>query len=422
MLGKKYYQPKLLTEFNLADRVPEHNFYRRLKAVLNLDFLHEKTKAYYGSCGQKSMDPAVFFKLMMVGYLENIISDRQLMQHCSMRLDILYFLDYDIDEELPWHSTISRTRQRLPQALFEEVFDQVLSLCVEADMVSGNTQAVDSAYVKANASLESLEQKLPADTPQNHLKKVLEQDQNKEQHVSENESDDEQGQDYKYISVNERKLKDIAAREKNWNEKQRRRPGGTNEKSKYLSNKLHYSPTDPEARVAVKPGKRRQLCYAAQVAVDTSHHVISHIQADFADKKDCQVLPALLQNMMNRLKKHDLKIHKLLADTGYSNGENYHILEKHGIEGYIPAHGTYKQEIEGFKYDEKEDVWICSQGKKATFRRFYIERGNLKKRYYTKRKDCKGCPIKLACIGKQYEKRIDKTVPRWPHIKLSMKE
>ncbi|MDF9797828.1 hypothetical protein OKW21_003091 [Catalinimonas alkaloidigena] len=276
-------------------------------------------------------------------------------------------------------------------------------------MVSGHTQAVDSAYVKANASLDSLEQKLPADTPKNHLKKVLKQ--NQEQHSTENKSDSEQekDEDYKYISVNKRKLKDIAAREKNWTEKQRRRPGGTDERSKYLSNKLHYSPTDPEARVAVKPGKRRQLCYAAQIAVDSSHHVISHIQADFADKKDCQILPTLLQNLMQRLKKHDLKIDRLLADTGYSNGENYAILERHGIEGYIPAHGTYKQELEGFVYNDKEDVWICSQGKKASFRRYYIERGNLKKRYYTKRKDCKGCPIKIQCIGKGYEKRIDKT-------------
>lgn len=97
MLGKKYYQPKLFTEFNLADRVPENNFYRRLKSVLDLRFLYEKTKPYYGSCGQKSIDPVVFFKLMLVGYLENIISDRQLIQHCSLRLDILYFLHYDID-------------------------------------------------------------------------------------------------------------------------------------------------------------------------------------------------------------------------------------------------------------------------------------------------------------------------------------
>jgi hypothetical protein len=107
--------------------------------------------------------------------------------------------------------------------------------------------------------------------------------------------------------------------------------------------------------------------------------------------RDCQVLPTLLQNLMQRFKKHDLKINKLLADTGYSNGENYYILEKQGIQAYIPAHGTYKQELENFIYDEKQDIWICSQGKKATFRRYYLERGNLKKRYYTKRKDSKGC-------------------------------
>jgi transposase len=403
MLGKKYLQPKVFTNFNLADRVPENNFYRRLKAALQLDFLYEKTKPYYGSCGQKSIDPTVFFKLMLIGYLENIVSDRELIRHCSMRLDILFFLDYDIDEELPWHSTLSRTRQLLPQALFEEVFDQVLSLCITAGMVAGYTQAVDSAYIKANASLDSLEQKQAMNTPKIYLKKVVEQDH--ELPPAEENHDD----DYKYIMVNERKLKDIAAREKNWAAKQKRRPGGSNEKSKYLSNKLHYSPTDPQARVAVKPGKRRQLCYAAQLAVDTSHHVISHIQADFADRKDSQVLPTLLQNLQQRFSRHELKLRRLLADTAYSSGENYYLLEKYRIEGFIPAHGTYKQEKEGFTYDQKQDVWICSQGKKATFRRYYIERGNLVKRYYTKRKDCRDCPIKMACIGKQFEKKISKT-------------
>ena len=56
-----------------------------------------------------------------------------------MRLDILYFLGYDIDEVLPWHSTISRTRQLFPEFIFEEVFTNVLSICVDKGMVSGHT-------------------------------------------------------------------------------------------------------------------------------------------------------------------------------------------------------------------------------------------------------------------------------------------
>jgi len=101
MQGKKDYQEKLFMSFQLSDRIPEENFYRRLKESLDLHFLYDLTKEYYGECGQKSIDPVVFYKLCLVGYLENIISDRKLMDHCTMRLDILYFLGYDIDESLP---------------------------------------------------------------------------------------------------------------------------------------------------------------------------------------------------------------------------------------------------------------------------------------------------------------------------------
>jgi len=115
MQGKKVYQEQLFNSFQLSERVPVTNFYRRLKESLHLDFLYDLTRGFYASSGQKSIDPVVFFKLCLVGYLENIISDRKLIEHCSMRLDILYFIGYDIDEELPWHSTISRTRQLFPE-------------------------------------------------------------------------------------------------------------------------------------------------------------------------------------------------------------------------------------------------------------------------------------------------------------------
>ncbi len=169
MQGKKDYQEKLFNDFRLSERVPEENFYRRLKGVVDLNFLYALTNDFYGSSGQKSIDPVVFFKLCLVGYLENIISDRKLIEHCSMRLDILYFLGYDIDEELPWHSTISRTRQLFPEDIFEDVFTRVLALCVDNGMVSGHTQTIDSAPIKANASMDSLELKVPKEDLEAHL-------------------------------------------------------------------------------------------------------------------------------------------------------------------------------------------------------------------------------------------------------------
>ncbi|CAM3894150.1 transposase [Pontibacter korlensis] len=72
---------------------------------------------FYGRCGQQSIDPVVFFKLCLVGYLENITSDRKLIEHCSLRLDLLYFLNYQLDEPLPWHSTLSEHPPAVPRGL-----------------------------------------------------------------------------------------------------------------------------------------------------------------------------------------------------------------------------------------------------------------------------------------------------------------
>jgi len=110
MQGRKTFEDEKELGFSLSAHVPERNFYRRLKDSLDLSFLYELTREQYGRYGQQSVDPVVFFKLCLMGYLENITSDRRLIEHCSLRLDLLYFLDYQLDEPLPWHSTVSRTR------------------------------------------------------------------------------------------------------------------------------------------------------------------------------------------------------------------------------------------------------------------------------------------------------------------------
>ena len=250
MQGKKHYQEMLFSGFQLSSRVTQNNFYRRLRAVLDLSILYKLTEPYYGSCGQKSIDPVVFFKLCLVGYLENIISDRQLIEHCSMRLDILLFLGYDIDEELPWHSTLSRTRQLLPDTIFEQVFTQVVSMCVEKGMVSGHMQCIDSAPVKANASMDSLELKVPADELDEHLRK-LRYMSTPDRKAKQNKAPQEQ----RNITATERELKSLKSRNKKWKQDQDERPGAKRPDAKYTSNKTHYNPMDPDARISVKPGK-----------------------------------------------------------------------------------------------------------------------------------------------------------------------
>ena len=159
MKGKKTHQEKLFINFQLSDYVPADNFYRRLKEQLDLRFIYPLTAEYYGTEGQKSIDPVVFMKLMLVGYLENLNSDRRIIATSRLHMDILYFIGYDLGEELPWHSTISRTRQLYQEHVFTELFKRVLKQCIDKGMVSGRRQAVDGFFIKANASLDSMVEK-----------------------------------------------------------------------------------------------------------------------------------------------------------------------------------------------------------------------------------------------------------------------
>src|SRR4051812_26372598 len=159
MQGKKRYRDKLFLSFRLSDCVPKENFYRRLNDLLDLKWLYKATAPYYGTEGHRSIDPVVFIKLMLIGYLENIASDRRIIATASMRMDMLLFLGYNIDEPLPWHSTLSRTRQLFEPTVFKQLFQQVLQQCIDKGMVAGKRQAVDSVFVKANASMSSLVEK-----------------------------------------------------------------------------------------------------------------------------------------------------------------------------------------------------------------------------------------------------------------------
>ena len=410
MQGRHIFHDRKVLEFCLSDHIPKHNLYYRLKQVLQLEYLYQLTSGYYGSCGQKSIDPVVFFKLCLIAHLENIDSDRKLLEVCSLRLDLLYFLGYNLGEELPCHSTLCRTRGLLPCQIFDRVFTHILSLCVEAGMVAGSTQAIDSALIKANASMDYLELKVPEEELEEELKKARPVITTARRRAKANKATTQQ----QTITASKEELKELESRQEHWHSEQLSRPGGSLKQARFTSNKTHYSPVDPDARIAVKPGKRRQLYFLSQLDVDDAQHVIAHIQAELADQKDSQCLSRVVEATSQRLQHLGLGIERVLADGAYCSGENYALLEKLNIQAYIPVHGTYKGGPESFIYDKQQDCWICPRGKKATLRKVkHSAQNSLQRQYFTTRKDCKGCPLKESCLGKkQQEKKIDITYYR----------
>ncbi|MDZ7755444.1 transposase [Rhodohalobacter sp.] len=172
MQGKKQRTPKLFYQFALSDLVPADHPYRRIEQHLDLRFLYKKTRHMYGTEGQQSIDPVVFMKMCLLGYFNNITSDRGVCRFCTDSISARWFLGYDIDEPLPVHSTLSRTRNLFGEELFEEVFCLVLGLCVDAGLVEGKRQAFDSGLVKANASIDSMQRIVIMDDASEYCRQV----------------------------------------------------------------------------------------------------------------------------------------------------------------------------------------------------------------------------------------------------------
>ena len=417
-------------QVHLDELVPKDNFYRRLTAALDLRFLYKLTKPYYGTQGQQSIDPVVFFKILLVGYLNNINSDRRLIDYCSNCLDIRLFLQYDIDEQLPWHSTISRTRQLLGEEVFLSLFRKILSLCIEKGMVRGKRQALDSAFVKANASLDSLTEK-----------QIIEDAEHYAQELNDNSDfrikpDTLTPQDKANKAVSDSRKKAVEQHHEGKKEAYKGAPGSPESKQdkeqekyrpRFLSNHTHASPTDPDARIAVKPGKARQMNYYAQITVDQAHHVITASGADFADKRDSECLPHILKQNIENLEPHDLRPEQLLADTGYSSAQALQFCDENKIDAYIPNFGQYKPQREGLRYNAELDQYECTQGNKAVlfFRKIVTSvRGYEKKQYRSSANHCKGCPLRSQCIGKGNIKQLEDTLNRHlydaMHLKLQI--
>lgn len=340
-----------------------------------------------------------------------------------MRLDILFFLGYDLDEDLPWHSTISRTRQLYGEEVFKELFSKVLSLCVSKGMLSGKRQAIDSAYVKANASMDSLIEKRVIEDGEQYLNELQQDEYGNviEQHNNVMKDD----RDNNNITQSRKNSTD---KHHNWKGKQyktmpagksltNRTDGNDTQKGrpKFVSNHTHYSTTDRDARVSVKPGKPRQLNYTMQTSVDMGSHIITNVEAHYADRRDSESLPQVLINTINNLKQQDLIVEQVAADTGYSSGKALQACADNNITAYIPNFGQYKAERPGFIYIKEEDHYQCSRGIKLPYKKTYQDKkGYYKKQYRSSAKDCSQCPLRRQCIGGRADyKKIENTTDKY---------
>jgi transposase len=362
--GKKEFNQRIYYNINLDCLVPDDHFLKRLDSLVTFNFVRDITRDYYSHTGKPSIDPVVLVKMLLVGYLFDIRSERKLVEEITLNLAYRWYIGYDLDEEIPDHSIFSKARSRFGRKLFVDIFEKILARCIELGLVSKEGMLIDSTIVRANASDRSMV----------------------ETHLS-------PGQYWKKLEEGKPKKKLVG-----------RRFGGKVDKDKMGKrtrdiNRLSLrkkSTTDPDATIVRKPGMGSHLLYKAHVATDTNG-IITAVSASPSVLHDTGAVPNLVESHEKVLGTPSW----VAADTKYGSEECLAYLQDKDIKTAIrpetkiskPGHFSKNK----FKYDRNRDCYICPNGKvlKRKSKNYPQNRIN----YKSSEKDCKLCPLRDKCIS-----------------------
>jgi transposase len=356
MMGQQPRTESLFYYFRLQDQIPEDHLLRLIDRHIDFSFVREQLKDFYSPVGRPSIDPEVLLRLLLVGYLYGITSERRLLDEVRMHLAYRWFTRLGFEQEIPDHSTFSKNRHgRFRQCgVFRKVFEEIVRRCLEAGLVEGRNLAVDGTLVGANASNQSR-------VPREKLVEVAQISRTVQEYLTELE---------------------------------RQNPVADPE-ARPLAQEM-VSSTDPDATWAVKSGPAT-LGYYDNYLVDTTSRVILSVDATPARFRQ-EVLAA--RRMLERVGRFGVRPQNLAADKAYGSGEFLSWLLERNIEPHIPVidrrhqtqgHFTREQ----FRYESKENVYYCPEGKPLRYRgQSRSSQGYL---YCSTEAQCHGCPQKKSC-------------------------
>jgi transposase len=327
----------------LRDLIPDDHILAKVEKVLNLTWLSDAVRHLYSEgAGRPSIPPESAMRLMLAGLLLSIAGDRRLMREAQVNIAIRWFAGYELDDELPDHSSLSRIRERWGEELFREAFRKVLGDCDKAGLLGKSTVHIDSTLIRADADIGSV-----VDA---HLEEVA------------MENGGEKGAKRKKVCL-----------------------------------------TDPDATMArSNPKDKFEPRYKAHVAVDDKSGVVVDVKVTTGAANES---PELIEQVKRVEENVGVRPGCVTADTGYSSGESYSKLEEMGIKPFIIARKEGKRgkciSAQRFKYDSVNQIVKCPAGK--ILRRSY--RDDKSWCYVAEVSDCRACPLKERCVSKSRKSR-----------------
>lgn len=306
----KEHQQRFWIPVDQINHGPANVFYDRLNKLLDDanfdDFVEELAEPYYEKIGRPGVTPGVYFRMLFVGYFEDIGSQRGIAWRCQDSRSIENFLRLGPNERVPDHSSLTRIRDRYPICVVEEVFAFVLKIAVEQQLITGTQVGVDATFLEANAAMKTIVRK-------------------------------DSGEDWKeYIKGLMREEGVIAEDDDPSDEELRRFDRGR--KNKTVSNKEWESAADEDARIMKMKDGRTRMAYKAEHTVDLETEVVLAASVQHATEPDSRTLKGAVDSAQENLVSagSDIQITEVAADKGYHSNAQITECTNAGYRTYIP--------------------------------------------------------------------------------------
>jgi transposase len=374
MMGRlKSDQGQLFYEFHLGDAVPEDHLARRIDAALDLSWLRSELAPHYSSMGRPSIDPELMIRMLVVGYVFAIRSERLICREVQVNLAYRWFCKLGIEDAIPDHSAFSRARnERFRKGeVFRRVFERVVETCIAAGLVGGEGFAVDASLIQADA---------------NKQRSIAGHDWRRDRDPARSSRAVKE-----YLAT----LDDTA-----WG-------AASDVVPKFVS------PSDPAAQWTGAHKGPAFFAYSDNYLIDVKFGVILDVEASRAIR---QAEVGAARTMIERTEERfGLKPERLAADTAYGAAPMLNwLVEEKGIAPHIPVFDRSKRDDgtfsrSDFRYDPTSDVYHCPAGKTLTTTGTLVNDGTTLL-YLARKHDCDGCELKALCCPKVPFRRIPRDI------------
>jgi transposase len=381
------FEAKFYYNLSLERLVPDDHLLRLIDRAVDFSFIRPLCRPFYSHTGRPSVDPVVLFKMLLIGYLYGISSERRLARELSLNLGYRWFLGYDFDQPTPDHSVLSKARARFGPEVFESFFRRSIDLCREAGLLEEGPVYVDSTLIQASAAVDLMVRK------EDRLQPPLSIEEYVQRLYTENEPPEEDEEPPSRPRAGP---------------SLRRRRGRPSEFPR--PNQELQSKTDPEATLVNRPEFGRHLAYKAHVAVAGRRgQVITAAVATTGAEADEHLLAEVLWQH-RRLSRLDVP--EVVADAKYGTGPNYLYLDQAGIPAFIPTTRFGNQHTgiwgrEHFTWLSEEDAYLCPAGQKL--QRYSNMAATGRVRYRAPKGACLACPFRAQCAPSGIERSLHRS-------------